>query len=400
MKRIAFAGLLLGLIAGTPLAQLRGQEPDSLSSDDLVTPMEKLSATASQHDVDSLTSEDLVTPIAASDAAEEESSRLESPTAVIKAIRAASHDAKIAECDHCHRAAARCCCAQRGLTFFGEWLLLQPRDANIVYAVRARTCFEPPLDAEQLDFGTFSGFKIGVAKALCDNCSGIAVSWTHFEANQSDRAAPTRGTDVLRPVLAFDPFATCDDSTSSSARANASINFDRVAIDYRSYIDHDCFRFDWLVGFGYGQLTQDVTAVYDAGRVNVDTEAWGYGVRLGGGAEYRHGCVRGFGHADLTLLASNVKALYREIDDGTGVVNTNARFDQDLDRIIPVLDLELGVAWDMCKNTTLKVGYTYSFWFNVVSVPDFVRDVQRGNLTGSSDTLTFDGLFARIEYDW
>ena len=307
---------------------------------------------------------------------------------------------ELAKCGGCEQAWTDCRCNRCGWTAFGEWLLLQPRNADVLYAERALNCFTPPIGTEQIDFGAFSAYKVGVARKLHDGCSEIAASFTRFEANEKGRAVPTTGSDVLRPVLAFDPFATCDDSTSTRARASAGIDFERADLDYRSYIDHGCYRLDWLVGFGYGALKQDVQAVYDAGRVLIESDAWGYGVRLGGGAQYGTGCIRGFGHLDLTLLASNLKASYREVDDGTGVVPTTARVERDLDRIIPILDLEVGLAMDLCKNTVIKCGYVYSIWYNVVTVPEYVESVQRGDLSGPSDTLTFDGVFARLEYTW
>jgi hypothetical protein len=307
---------------------------------------------------------------------------------------------ELAECGGCRQAWTDCCCDRCNWTVFGQWLLLQPRNADVLYAERALNCFTPPIGTEQIDFGAFSGYKVGFARSLHGGCSEIVASFTRFESVEEDRAVPTTGTDVLRPVLAFDPFVTCDDSTSTSARAKAGIDFERADIDYRATIDHGCFQFDWLVGFGYGALKQDVQAIYDAGRVNVESDAWGYGLRLGGGTQYGTGCIRGFGHLDLTLLASNLKASYAEIDDGTGVVATNARVERDFDRIIPVLDLEVGVAVDLCKNTVIKAGYVYSIWYNVVTVPEYVESVQNGNLSGPSDTLTFDGVFARLEYAW
>jgi hypothetical protein len=153
------------------------------------------------------------------------------------------------------------------------------------------------------------------------------------------------------------------------------------------------------LGFAYGELLQDLKARFDEDRVAVHTGAWGYGTHLGGGLEYGFGCFRGFGHADLTLLASNVEADYEQRN--AFVAGRVAHFDQDLDRIIPVLDLELGVAADVCRNTVIKVGYLYSIWFNVVTTPEFIDAVQGMNTDGSvSDTLTFDGLFVRFEYTW
>ena len=305
-------------------------------------------------------------------------------------------------CDRCGKPWSSCHCDGHGWKFFGEYLLLQPRGADPVFALRSPSCdatgFNPPTGSEQVDFGFQSGFRVGFEKEVRDGLSTIGANFMHFEANESQRANPTVGGGVLVPIVAFDPTATCDASTSALAAAKASINFDRVSLDYKRYIECGDCKFDWLVGFAYGQLTQDLKARFDADRVDVDTGTWGYGLHLGGGLEYGLGCFRGFGHVDLSLLASNIEADYQQTNAFTGRV---AHFDQSLDRLIPVLDLELGVAVDLCRNTVVKVGYLYSIWFNVVTTPEFIDAVQATNVDGSlSETLTFDGLFVRFEYTW
>ena len=321
-----------------------------------------------------------------------------SPAELPLAQHASSDPAEAAVCDRCGKAWASCHCDGHGWKFFGEYLVLHPRGADPVFALRAPTCLQPPTGVEQIDFGMESGFRLGFEKEIGDGFSTIGANFAHFEANDERRAAPTTGGGVLVPIVAFDPTATCNGSTSTLASASAGVGFDRVSLDYRRYIESGNCKFDWLVGFAYGQLTQDLKAQFDEDRVTVDTGAWGYGLHVGGGLEYGLGCLRGFGHADLTLLASNAKADYTQTNAFTGQV---AHFNQDLDRIIPVLDLELGVAVDVCRNTVIKAGYLYSIWFNVVTTPDFIDAVQGLNVDGSvSDTLTFDGLFVRLEYTW
>jgi hypothetical protein len=404
MKYMAWAGIFVGLVSTTAVAQEEVvTEPSAAVTQGLADPvgtegqMASEGGAADTDDAEAVV-ENAEALIEVPDDAESNEKIFQASLLARLIPQAAS--VELAHCDGCKQEWTDCCCKPCQWTVMGEWLLLQPRGADVLFAERAPTCFAPPTGTEQIDFGAFSGFRFGVARTLHDGCSEIAARFTHFEANESDRAASTTGTDIIRPVLAFDPFATCDDSTSTRARASAGIDFDRADVDFRAYIDHGCTRFDWVMGFGYGQLNQDVKAVYDAGRVEVESDAWGYGLRLGGGAQVGQGSIRGFGHLDLTLLASNLRASYREIDDGTGVVNTTANVDRDLDRIIPILDLEVGLAMDVCKNTVLKCGYVYSIWFNVVTAPEFVESVQGGDLTGPSDTLTFDGVFARVEYTW
>jgi hypothetical protein len=284
---------------------------------------------------------------------------------------------------------------------FGEWMYLQPRGSDAVFATRALNCFGPPTGVEQFDLNNSDAFRVGFYKQ-CGPCSDIGATFWMFESHENERAAPTVGADVIFPALLFPTIANftpgCNDATSTSALARLDIDFDRVAIDYRNRFEYCCIEWDWLVGFGYGKLDQELLAIYDEGFVKVDSDLHGYGLRLGGGATKNMGCFRGYLHTDFTLLAANLKARYRNVDTFDGEV---ADFEQDLDRIVPILDLEVGVAYDLCSGTTLKVGYIYSIWWNVVTTPSFAEDVIKGDITGNSgDTLTFDGIFARIEINF
>jgi hypothetical protein len=302
-------------------------------------------------------------------------------------------------CESCHRDVDCCCCGKHWI-ISGQWMYLQPRGSEIVYAFDSPGCFSPPLGAaEQIDWDFESGFKVGVGRLFTDDGSaGLFASYTHFEAHEADNARSVTGDGTLRPLLLFPQPGTCDALSSTSAQAHAAIEFERVELDYKRFFDCGCWRLDWLLGVAYGQLNQDASALYDTDLVRIDTDMYGYGARMGFGAEYGRGCIRGFGRSDFTLLAANQSAKYQQFNTLDGQV---VHYSQDLDRLIPVLDLELGVAVDLTRRLTLRTGYMYSLWFNVVTVPDFVGAVHAGDVTGSvEDTLTFDGLFARLEFVW
>jgi hypothetical protein len=305
----------------------------------------------------------------------------------------------LANCEGCGEEWADCCCPPgHGITVFGEWLYLTPRGADAVFGARALNCFDPPLDVEQINLGAFSNYRVGFTKTLRDCCSEIGASFWSFEAQEEDHAARTTGTDVILPLLLHPSQITCPGSTSTLARASAGIDFDRVSVDYKQYCDWNCMQLDWLVGFGYAKLEQDLSVGYDENSVRADSDLHGYGVRIGGGASKACGWVSGFLHADFTLLASDQNARYRSVDvfDGEEV-----DFEQSLDRLVPVLDLEVGVALNVTCHTTIKVGYIYSIWWNVVTNQSFIEDVQQGDISGDvGDTLTFDGVFARVEVNF
>lgn len=382
MKRFALAGFLVSLVAGTAAAQTAPSYGD----------YQPAPPSLSRVILKGVSSVEPVVPAAAS-----------SMLSHVSKPQEGKEGAKeLATCDKCGQPWTDCCCdSSCGWTIFGEWMLLQPRGSDAVFATRALNCFNPPIGVEQIDLGAFDSYRVGFFKQ-CGDCCDIGATFWMFESEEDERASPTIGTDVIFPALLFPTISNitpgCNDATSTSARASLGIDFDRFNIDYRCRCDWTCFQLDWLVGFGYGKLEQDLTAIYDEGFVRADSDLHGYGVRLGGGATYNMGCFRGYTHTDLTLLAANLKARYRNVDTFDGGV---ADYEQDLDRIVPVLDLEVGVAYDVCRNTTLKVGYIYSIWWNVVTTPSFIEDVQKGDITGNSgDTLTFDGVFARIEINF
>jgi hypothetical protein len=303
----------------------------------------------------------------------------------------------LANCNGCNQQWTDCVCPTGcGLTIFAEWMLLQPRGADAVFAARALNCFTPALDTDQIDFGAFDSFRVGFAKTVHNNCTEIGASFWMLEAQEEDSAARPIGEDVILPLLLHPSQLTCPGTTSTLARASAGIDFDRIAIDCKNYITWNCVQFDWLVGFGYGKLEQDLTAIYDENRVRVDSDLHGYGLRLGAGAAKTHRWISGYLHGDLTLLAANQSARFRSFDVFDG---KEADVDQDLDRIVPILDLEVGAAFNVTCCMTIKVGYIYSIWWNVVTNQSFVEDVQHGDISGGSDDcLTFDGVFARVEF--
>jgi hypothetical protein len=388
MNRFALTGLVLGLMAGTATAQTAqygGYEQAAPSSSRTI--------------LKGVSSSEPVIPASAT-AYLSGATTAQEPAAAGQNGAAASTEA--AKCGGCSQEWTDCCCDSGcGWMFFAEWMYLQPRGSDAVFATRALNCFGPPTGVEQFDLGNQDAYRAGFYKQ-CGPCSDIGASFWMFESHENERAAPTTGTDVIFPALLFPTIRNittgCNDATSTSARASLDIDFDRIAIDYRNRFEACCIEWEWLVGFGYGKLDQELLAIYDEGFVKVDSDLHGYGLRVGGGGTYNWGCFRGYLRSDFTLLAANLKARYRNVDTFDGDV---ADYEQNLDRLVPVLDIEVGLAYDLCCNTTLKFGYIYSIWWNVVTTPSFAEDVINGDITGNSgDTLTFDGIFARVEINF
>ena len=58
----------------------------------------------------------------------------------------------------------------------------------------------------------------------------------------------------------------------------------------------------------------------------------------------------------------------------------------------------MGIGWTSESGCLrLKAGYLFSGWFNTPTTDAFIRSVQLGQAGKLNDTLTFDGLTARLE---
>ena len=69
------------------------------------------------------------------------------------------------------------------------------------------------------------------------------------------------------------------------------------------------------------------------------------------------------------------------------------------DRIVSILELELGMGWqNCCGNFRVTAGYYIGSWFNTLTTAGFIEGVQNNNFVDVDETLSFDGLALRAEY--
>src|SRR6202161_813312 len=68
-------------------------------------------------------------------------------------------------------------------------------------------------------------------------------------------------------------------------------------------------------------------------------------------------------------------------------------------RIVPILEAELGAGWASCNGRVrITGGYYIGSWFNTVATPLWIVGAQTNNFTNVSQSIVFDGLVTRFEY--
>lgn len=318
-----------------------------------------------------------------------------------------------------HEHDAKVCCPPRwahrtGL--FGEYMLLRSNEGEVAYGVLADNVANFLTTGENLsqrssvftvDPGYSSNFRVGGTLALSE-CSSIQLTYANFYGSDTD-AQSFNPADVgaARIVpLSLHPFPQDAAQLPLDASAESIIDFETVDIDYRSILwANELGAVNYLVGARYANLNQQYASVYggtgNPATAQSEVRFDGGGIRFGLDGE-RHHAYSGlllYGRGLVSMVAGQFRTSYEYNDQVGNTVDTGWK----ADRIMTILDLELGGGWQSnCGHLRVTCGYMIGSWFNAVTTDQWIRAVSRGNFVGqpdsmSYDTLMFDGLTVRAE---
>lgn len=307
--------------------------------------------------------------------------------------------------DGCQQCVGMCGAWSHRLAVWGEFLYLRPRNAEVAYGVPINGAIVPaPVNPIQVgrigmtDHDYNPGFRFGVGYVL-DSMSSISAQYTWFESDARDAIA-TDAPYVIRSMVSH-PGTLTADQDFLEAQASDSLRFDWVDVDYRRVWDCTGNRtITFLAGARGGQYNQDFRAdFFSTGTETVVSEIdfYGAGVRLGLEGELYSQSRRWMGYAKTaaSFVAGEFTADYEQGQSyDSVVVDTSWK----AGRIVPMLDLELGVGWQSrCGTWRINGGYVVSAWYNTVSTDSWVEAVQTNEFVGLSDSVSFDGLVLRCE---
>jgi hypothetical protein len=298
-----------------------------------------------------------------------------------------------------------------------EYLLLRSSEGEVAYGVLADNVGAPPENRIQrspvftVDPGYTSNYRVGGMLAL-STCSSIQFSYTNFYGSDSDAQSfdpQAVGSARIFP-LSLHPFPQNAAQPSLDASARSTISFETAEVDYRSLLwANELGVLNYLLGARYANLEQQYESAYGGAGIEhltrSDVRFDGGGIRFGLDGE-RHHWHTGFllyGRGVVSMVAGQFRTSYQYENDtspGVNIIDTAWK----ADRIVTMLDLELGVGWQsQCGHFRVTSGYMISSWFNTVTTDQWIRSVSRNNFVGqpdgmSYDTLMFDGLVVRAEY--
>ncbi len=290
--------------------------------------------------------------------------------------------------------------------FFGDFLYLRARDAEVAYAVPFNGPNVPPntprvqvgeVGVADMDFQP--SFRAGFNYYLND-CTKFSARYTMFESGTTDQVL--RGNNPVYVVHSLVSHPSTSNAAQDFVQADAQydISMDIVDLDLQKLFYNDAnFQLGWLLGIRLAQQEQNFRADF-AGtgteQVVTDIDFTGIGLRFGLAGEMS---IAGqwFGYANMTgnIVPGEFNTSFRQTQSfDPDVVNTG----WEAGRIVTMWDLELGVSRvSHCGNFRLSGGYMFSAWTNVVQTDEWIEAVHTNNFIGMDSTMTFDGFVARFE---
>jgi len=310
-------------------------------------------------------------------------------------------------CDGCGNSVVRCCCTPwwaHRTGGFGQFLLLRPGNVDQIYTIEQNSTTPgdfPTGPIGRVNVDEEAGFRVGFVCAASD-CTSLVTSFTRFEGNTSNTINANAGNVLNSQII--HPSTLTVGASSLQSSANYSIDFQLIDLAYRHiWKSSDIYAINWLAGFRYGNLEQDLLAQQEisvaTGLVSVDTDVDfnGFGMMFGVDGE-RRSCESGlmiYGKALSSFLAGDWRADYVQTNQFGGGVVAN---DYEDYRVTPVVELELGFGWQSeCGKWRASVGYLTSAWYDAISTRQYIDSVRSNNYVNIDETITFSGLTAGIE---
>jgi hypothetical protein len=318
-----------------------------------------------------------------------------------------------------------------GLYFTGEFIYWKPQQDHLNYVVRddpryllAAWPASPRGDAVAIEHDWAPGFRLGVGYRLPWDGWDFQSVYTYYRSEETNRESDLVNRNLIAILADIGMGARARD-----AIAHLDLSYDVLDVELgRSFKlsksvtvrPFGGLRMTWLENDSrvnyFGRNFPGIRRSRLGGEVDDKSDFFGYGIRLGaeGNLNLKYG-FSFFGKADASLLTGEFELEHFEAeDDGVGLgTPRNSIFEdaevrtlirEELHRVVPVVQLAAGVAWEKKLldnlNFQASLGYEFVNYYNVVQRRAQVDDVQPERITTSTDDLGFHGFFFRIRLDF
>jgi hypothetical protein len=326
-------------------------------------------------------------------------------------------------CYGCDRSACNCCppvasqttCRVPRFAIWADWLYLQVTDADVAHAQQQNglgiggTSVVPFGEIGTVEMEYDHGTRIGGSFG-CDDCSRVLFNWTYFETESSDSLDPPTAVGGGQGAVGSFVHHPSAIVTGSVGPVDAfyEIDFQLADVMYnRVLISGSRYCIGLLLGAQYGHLEQRFAQFGEfsgaqGGVIDTATsiEFDGGGLKAGLDCESRVGSnFSVYGRLTGAAMSGRFRSRYSMVNTTGDILLAQSNWSDD--RIVPQLEYEIGLTCKLYRECLrLSAGYMFSHWFNTVTTPEFIEAVRADNYVDVGDTLSFDGLVARVEASW
>jgi len=291
---------------------------------------------------------------------------------------------------------------------FADLLYLRPGNIDYIYAVEQTGTLptdSPTGPTGRVGFDAALGYRVGVTHCLTD-CSSLQASYTWFQDDTQSTINAAPGTVLIfQPGLPSIPNVGAS-SIAASARYN--IRFQQADFDYRGLLYGSCnSALNYFAGLRYANLKQDFHAQEDIGVPvgltqsisHISFDGFGIGMGLDGMRRAANSGWLVYGRSSASFVSGEFKATYRELTQfGPNSAIGNNLVDY---RVLTILQTELGLGWQSAGgNLRLTAGYQFAGWFNSLTTGSYILGVQNRQFNNLNETITFDGLVTRLQWQF
>jgi hypothetical protein len=288
-------------------------------------------------------------------------------------------------------------CDPGGIFVDAEYLYLKPRRDTLDFAILGPgTTGVPTGTVQALEWQYQSGVRAGGGYRLGGDGWEVGSYFTYLHSSA--------GQTVTRPANST-LFATLTHpgmiEQVDTASATSSVNFRVVDAELaRRWNMCDSLSMKVFGGGRFAWIDQGLDAFYDGrdarmARVSSPIEFDGGGIRVGGEGRWVTPWwgLSLFARASGSLLLGDFTTSVLETNNNGARVNANVSY--NFQKIVPVLDLGVGVTWQY-RNLHVSAGYEMSNWFGLVDSPDFVDDLHQGKMARKVGDLSLDGFMVQM----
>lgn len=302
-----------------------------------------------------------------------------------------------------------CGCGAAGSSLYGaaEFLYMRPHFSEAMAFARVNT-ITSRVDGQELEFEYDPSYRLRLGSWLSCGSKGLRGTYWHLDTDINENGV------AAGPVLIVDPFGNLAPAGASiSTEASVAMNvYDLEFISSHAW-DDGCTTLAWTVGARFADVEQYYDSLITIGAVPVSfgdfsADFIGAGPRMGLEAAYRQGpcsplSLFGSVHGALLLGEYDVQSS-NTILLASPPAGAAGEQHQSLTRTIPVIDMELGVAWQVEDRWSVAAGWMFQAWFDLGTSGGRFENGNPpfGNtplFTGADDSniMSFDGLFLRAE---